>query len=366
MIKFLDLHKANARFESEFKEEFQLFLDSGYYILGERLKQFESNFASYCGTSYCLGVSNGLDALTLIFKGYQALGKLNKGDEVIVPANTYIASILSILNAGLKPVLIEPDEKTFNISVPEIEKCISEKTKAIMAVHLYGQLSDMEVINRLASQYGLLVIEDAAQSHGAQDANGTRAGNLSNAAAFSFYPSKNLGALGDAGAITTNDEELYHVVEKLRNYGNKKKYNSELLGFNNRMDEIQAVFLNVKLKSLDRDNERRREIAVRYLNEIQNSKIQLPFYDNSKNHVFHLFVVRVGNRDGFINYLQVNNIEALVHYPIPPHKQNALIEFVSLNLPITESIHKTVVSLPMSPVMTEEEVSRVIEILNTY
>jgi len=366
LIKFLDLHKVNARFEEQFKQEFQSFLDSGYYILGEGLKRFEQNFASYCGTKYCLGVSNGLDALTLIFKGYIELGKLKKGDEVLVPANTFIASILAIINSGLKPVLVEPDEKTFNISVSEIEKQITKNTKAILAVHLYGQLADTDSINLLAKKNDLLVIEDAAQAHGATNSNGVKAGNLSNVAAFSFYPTKNLGGLGDAGAITTNDEELYLILKKLRNYGSEKKYVSELAGFNNRMDEIQAIFLDVKLKLLDADNEKRRIIAKRYLTEIKNSKIQLPLRNNSKNHVFHLFVIRVKDRDDFVSYCEKKEIQTLIHYPIPPHKQKALSEFVSLKLPITEAIHNTVVSLPISPVMNEDEVSFMIQILNGY
>lgn len=366
MIKFLDLHKINARFEIQFQKEFQNFLNSGQYVLSERLLQFENNFATYCGSKYCLGISNGLDALTLILKGYQALGRLKKGDDVIVPANTYIASILAIINTGLKPVLVEPNPDTFNSSISEIEKHITKNTRAIMAVHLYGQLAKMDSINGLAKKHNLLVIEDAAQAHGAQNEIGKKAGNLSNAAAFSFYPAKNLGALGDAGAITTNDIQLYEVVRNLRNYGSEKKYVYELLGVNNRMDELQAVFLDIKLKQLDKDNEKRRSIAIRYLNEVINPKIKLPYYDNSKNHVFHLFVVRVRKRDSFINYMERYGIQTLIHYPIPPHKQKALSKFISLELPITESIHATVVSLPLSPVMSDNEVDYVIKTLNAY
>ena len=366
MIKFLDLNKINARFEAQFKLEFQNFLDSGQYILGDNLEKFETNFANYCGTQYCLGVSNGLDALTLIFKGYLALGKLKKGDEVLVPANTYIASILAIINAGLKPVFVEPNEVTFNISVSEIKKNITKKTSAIMAVHLYGQLAEMESINRLASDYDCLVIEDAAQAHGARDRQGITAGNLSHAAAFSFYPAKNLGALGDAGAITTNDHQLYEVIKKLRNYGSEKKYVYQLQGFNNRMDELQALFLDIKLRKLDEDNDLRRNIVTRYLNEVKNPKIKLPYYNGSKDHVFHLFVIRVQQRDSFMNYMEEHNVQAMIHYPIPPHKQKALSEFVSLQLPVTQSIHDTVVSLPLSPVMSIDEVDFVIQTLNAY
>ena len=366
MIKFLDIHKINNRFEEELKNEFHTFLNSGQYILGDALKQFEAVYANYCGTDYCLGVSNGLDALTLIFNGFKTLGRLKAGDQVIVPANTYIASVLSIINSGLEPVLVEPCEKTYNISATELEKHITKKTKAVMAVHLYGQLANMELIKDLARKYNLIVIEDAAQSHGAMDTNGNKAGNFSNAAAFSFYPTKNLGALGDAGAVTTNDEELYKIIKKLRNYGSEKKYVSELVGFNNRMDELQAVFLNMKLKFLDVDNEARRRIAKRYLNEINNPKVLLPFYEGARNHVFHLFVVRVEKRDAFLEHLKKCGVQALVHYPVSPHKQKALIEFVSLKLPITEAIHDTVVSLPISPVMTNEEVDAVIKSVNTY
>ena len=366
MIKFLDLHKVNSRFEAEFKQEFQAFLDSGQYVLGKQLEDFETNFTNYCGTKYCLGVSNGLDALTLIFRGYITLGKLNHNDEVIVPANTYIASVFAIVNSGLKPILVEPDEETFNISVSEIEKHITEKTRAIMPVHLYGQLASMKEINLLAKKYNLLVIEDAAQAHGALDGKGVKAGNLSHATAFSFYPTKNLGALGDAGAITTNNEELYSVIKKLRNYGSEIKYVSDLPGFNNRMDEVQATFLNVKLKQLDIDNEIRRSIAKLYLEEIKNPKIKLPYYDGSKNHVFHLFVVRVEDRDFFMQYLLENGVQSLIHYPVPPHKQKALSEFVSLQLSITESLHNTVVSIPIYPVMSKTEIDHVVKVLNAY
>ncbi|HLT52571.1 MAG TPA: DegT/DnrJ/EryC1/StrS family aminotransferase [Flavobacteriaceae bacterium] len=366
MIKFLDLHKVNARFETQFQQVFNQFLDSGHYILGKNVTAFEQNFAGYCGTSYCIGTSNGLDALILIFKAFIQQGKLNLGDEVLVPANTYIASILSVIHAGLKPVFVEPNAATFNIDTNEIQKHISEKTKAVLAVHLYGQLANMEAINSLAKTHNLLVIEDAAQAHGASNAKGKKAGNLSHAAAFSFYPSKNLGALGDAGAVTTNDKELFEIIMKLRNYGSKIKYEFEISGFNNRLDELQAAILNVKLPYLDSDNKHRQEIAKRYINEISNPKISLPFYNNDTSHVFHVFVVKVENKEDFIDYLKTKGVETLIHYPIPPHKQKALQECLSLKLPITESIHKTVVSLPISPVMTNEEVDKVIETVNTY
>ena len=366
MIKFLDLHKINARFDVEFKTEFNTFLNSGRYILGVGLKRFESNFANYCGTNHCIGTANGLDALTLILKGLIELGKLKENDEVLVSANTFIASILSILQANLKPVFVEPDEVTFNISIAEIKKRITSKTKAIVAVHLYGQLANMETITELAKKNDLLVIEDAAQAHGAIDASGNKAGSLSYAAAFSFYPAKNLGALGDGGAITTNDKALNDIISQLRNYGSSSKYVNDYVGVNSRLDEIQAIFLDVKLKHLDADNIKRQDIAKRYLLEINNDKVQLPFYDELQNHVFYAFVVRVKNRTQFIDYLNKSGVESLIHYPIAPHKQKALKEYSKLNLPITETLHDEVVSLPISPVMSENEVNQVIKIVNSF
>lgn len=366
MIQFLDLKKINARFEETFQKKFEHFLDSGRYILGAEVETFEADFASYCGTKYCLGASNGLDALTLIFKAYIELGILKPNDEVLVPANTYIASILSVIHSGLKPIFVEPDEQTFNISVEEIKKHINNKTKAVLVVHLYGQLATMEAINDVAKEYNLLVIEDAAQAHGAIDNNGKKAGNLGHAAAFSFYPSKNLGALGDAGAITTQDKQLAEMIVQLRNYGSLEKYSNNYKGFNNRLDEIQAAMLSIKLPFLDKDNARRREIANRYLNEITNESIQLPYYDESENHVFHVFVVRVLERDNFAAFLKKNNIGYLIHYPKPPHRQMALQEYSHLQLPLTETIHEQVISIPISPVMTDEEVTQIINLLNAY
>lgn len=367
MIPFLDLHKVNARFEDEYNSKFKSFLNSGYYILGNEVASFETNFASYCGTKHCVGVANGLDALTLIFKAYIELGKLQPDDEILVPANTYIASILSVINAGLQPVFVEPDEATFNISPSEIEKHITPKVKGILVVHLYGQLADMKHINFIARDHSLLVIEDAAQAHGAMSAHESKkAGNLSDAAGFSFYPSKNLGALGDAGAVTTNDAELAEKIRLLRNYGSSKKYVNDILGINSRLDELQAAFLNIKLKYLDADNKRRRTIAKLFLTCIKNDKIKLPAYDNSENHVFHVFVIRVENRLDFTDYLDSNQIGYLIHYPIAPHKQEALSTYKTLYLPVTESIHDTVVSIPISPVMTNEDVQTIINALNQY
>ncbi|HNU59113.1 MAG TPA: DegT/DnrJ/EryC1/StrS family aminotransferase [Aquaticitalea sp.] len=366
MIKFLDLHTINARFAIEYHDVFQRFLDSGHYILGNELETFEKAFADYCGSKHCIGTANGLDALILIFKAYIQLGKLRPGDEVIVPANTYIATILSIVHAGLKPVLVEPDKMTFNIAPSEIEKHVSPSTKVVLAVHLYGQLADMVAIGAIAERYGLLLIEDAAQAHGATQVTGHRAGNLGHAAAFSFYPSKNLGCLGDGGAVTTNDDELASCIKKMRNYGSAKKYINDIIGYNSRLDELQAAFLNIKLKSLDSDNALRQGIARRYLSEINNKKILLPFYDGSNNHVFHVFVVRVKDRDGFTAHLDANSIGWLVHYPLPPHRQIALAFLGDASFPVTEEIHDLVVSIPMSPVMTDAEVGEVIHILNRY
>ena len=291
---------------------------------------------------------------------------LQKGDEVIVPANTYIASILSILQADLIPVFVEPKLETYNLNPDLIAEKITSKTKAILVVHLYGQLAEMDKIDVIAKQNNLLVIEDAAQSHGAELGVGSKELGVSNAKAYSFYPSKNLGCLGDGGAVITSDDELNKIIRAIRNYGSEKKYVNDFIGINSRLDELQAAFLNVKLPDLDADNQKRREIANRYLAEIKSDKIVLPFYDGSKNHVFHLFVIRTEKRNELQEYLKENGIETMIHYPIPPHQQKALAAFNALSFPITEKIHREVLSLPMSPVLTEEEVSYVIQVLNRY
>ena len=366
MIKFLDLHKINATYKTVFLTRFESFLSKGRYVLGSEVSTFETNFATFCGVKHCIGVGNGLDALTLIFKAYIQLGKLKIGDAVLVPANTYIASVLSIINAGLKPVFIEPEPTTYNIFPKSIKDALTTDVKAILVVHLYGQLAAMDDILEIADHHNLLVVEDAAQAHGAINAKGQRAGSSSNAAAFSFYPSKNLGALGDAGAITTNDPVLADLINKLRNYGSPKKYVNSIVGFNSRLDELQAAFLNLKLPNLDQDNSHRRLIAKRYLEEIKNTKIKLPFYSGTKDHVFHLFVVLVEDRDLFMNYLKDNAIETMIHYPIPPHQQKALNTHGSLKFPITEKIHQKIVSLPMSPVLETDDVSKIITIINAF
>ncbi|MFH6997211.1 DegT/DnrJ/EryC1/StrS family aminotransferase [Flavobacterium sp. FlaQc-57] len=383
MIPFLNLKKINEPYETAFQHKLKLVLSNGWYILGKELETFELAFAEYCQTKYCIGVGNGFDALALIFKGYIQLGKLQKGDEVIVPANTYIASILAILAADLVPVLVEPKLETYNIDPDLIQEKITPKTKAILAVHLYGQLAEMDKVKEIAIQNNLIVVEDAAQSHGAilnsnniksqipnSDVTLNESKELLSASAFSFYPGKNLGCLGDGGAITTNDSELAKVLFSLRNYGSEKKYYNDYVGVNSRLDELQAAFLNLKLPNLDADNDKRRAIAKRYLVEIKNKKITLPFWDLSDNHVFHLFVVRTENREALQEYLTQNNIQTVIHYPIPPHKQKAFssetLGWGNLSFPITEKIHNEVLSLPISPVLTEAEVSFIIEILNQF
>ncbi|WP_395054097.1 DegT/DnrJ/EryC1/StrS family aminotransferase [Flavobacterium sp.] len=388
MIKFLDLQKINATYQEQFQAKMKLVFDKGWFILGDEVKEFETNFAKYCGTKYCIGVGNGLDALVLIFKAYIELGKLKKGDEVIVPANTYIASVLAILHADLVPVLVEPKLETYNINPDLIEEKITLKTKAILPVHLYGQLCQMDKINAIASKYNLLVVEDAAQAQGARESvqssvisdqskfaeinnskletHNSQLSTRNSVSAFSFYPGKNLGALGDAGAITTDDDELAAVLFSLRNYGSQKKYYNEYVGINSRLDEIQAAFLNIKLPFLDADNEARRRIAKRYLSEIKNDKIILPTWDLTTNHIFHLFVIRTENRKDLQDYLMQNAIETVIHYPIPSHKQKAFESWNDLSFPITEKIHNEVLSLPISPVLSDAEVGFVIEILNNY
>jgi dTDP-4-amino-4,6-dideoxygalactose transaminase len=366
MIRFLDLHKINQRFETDFNNRFQSFLDSGFYILGDAVETFEKEFAQYCGTKHCIGVASGLDALRLILEGYKIQGRLKTGDEVLVAANTYIATIIAIKQSGLVPVLVEVEEETYNFDLDTLTDSISDRTKAIMPVHLYGQLSPMDLIDSVAAKHNLLIIEDAAQAHGAKDDTGCYAGNLGDAAGFSFYPTKNLGALGDGGAITTNDDALAEVVRKLRNYGSSSKYVNDVLGFNSRLDEIQASFLSCKLKSLDKDNASRQGIAKRYISEINNDKIQLPVVRHAESHVFHLFVVRVTNRMHFMEYLKEKGVGCLIHYPIPPHRQEALKELSHLSFPVSEKIHDEVVSIPMSPVLTDEEVNKVISVLNNY
>ena len=365
MLKFCDLIRVQHSLLSELKEVASALAGSGWYILGDNLQRFEQQFAQYCQVRHCIGVGNGLDALFLIFRAWMELGELAPGDEVIVPANTYIASILAVTEAGLTPVPVEPDERTYTIDPRCVAAAISPRTRAIMAVHLYGQCCDMEPLWDLAQKYGLKIIEDAAQAHGATY-RGKKAGSLGHAAGFSFYPTKNLGALGDGGAVTTNDDRLAECVRALRNYGSHEKYVHLYKGRNSRLDEIQAAFLSIKLPYLDANNAQRREIARFYLSEIKNPLVRIPYVADYGEHVWHLFVVRVPDRDHFRRYLADRGIETAVHYPIPPHKQRAYKEWNHLAFPITEAIHREVVSLPLYPGLTAQEVSSIVEHINDY
>lgn len=362
MIKFLDLNKINQPYENAFQNKLKSVLDSGWYILGDEVKLFEKNFAAYCDAKHCIGVGNGFDALTLIYKAYIQLGKMKKGDEVIVPANTYIATILAIIQADLVPVLIEPKLETYTINPNLIADKINSKTRSILVVNLYGQLAELDSINEIANKNNLIVVEDSAQSHGAI-LNDSKSQNTQ---AFSFYPGKNLGAIGDAGAVVTNDDQLAEVLLSLRNYGSQVKYYNDFIGVNSRLDELQAAFLNVKLPNLDAENQIRKNIAKRYLLEINNENIILPFWDFSDNHVFHLFVIRTSKRKELKDYLKQYGIETLIHYPVAPHRQQAFEYWSNLHLPITEKIHDEVLSLPISPVMTEVEIDFVIQKLNAW
>jgi len=365
MIPFLDLKGMNSRYRKQLIDAATRVIDSGWYIQGREVCAFEKEFAEYCGTKYAIGVANGLDALVLIIRAYKELGILNNGDEIIVPANTYIATILSITENALIPVLVEPDAKTFNLNPELVEKVITSRTKAILPVHLYGQLADMIALNGIAEKHSLIVIEDAAQAHGASIGH-RKAGNWGHASGFSFYPGKNLGALGDGGGITTNDDELAQAIRAISNYGGHKKYENMYQGVNSRLDEIQAAFLRVKLKNLDQDTARRQEIAKEYLKNIENTIIELPLYNDSEEHVFHLFVIRCAERERLQSYLADQGIQTLIHYPIPPHLQEAYNAWEDLNLPITESIHRQVLSLPISPIMSDQDVKSVIESINKF
>ncbi len=367
MIPFLDLKAINAQYREELIKAATRVIDSGWYIHGAELKAFESEFAAYCGTKHCIGVANGLDALTLTLRAWKELGKLKAGDKVIVPANTYIASILAITENRLKPVLVEPDENTYNIDPKLIEQAIDPRTKVILAVHLYGQLAAMPEINHIAKQYGLLVLEDSAQAHGAQ-LNGIKAGAWGDASGFSFYPGKNLGALGDAGAVTTNDEELADTVRIIANYGSLKKYENIYQGVNSRLDEVQAAVLRIKLKHLDDDNNKRREIAEKYSQLISNEQIILPPREKNINgnlsHVWHLYVIRCKNRLKHQELLSKSGIQTLIHYPIAPHMQSAYKELCNTKLPITSQIHDEVLSLPISPIINGDEIENIVTVIN--
>lgn len=365
MIPFLDLQSINAQYRAELIEACTRVIDSGWYIGGNELTQFEQEFAAYCGAAHCIGVANGLDALILTLRAWKELGKLKDGDEVIVPANTYIASILAISANGLTPVLVEPDAASFNISPANARAAITAKTRAILPVHLYGQLADMPAIMALAREYGLLVLEDAAQAHGAT-IGGKRTGSWGDAAGFSFYPGKNLGALGDAGAITTQDAELAQTLRALRNYGSHEKYKNLFKGVNSRLDEIQAAMLRVKLSKLELETKHRRSIAAIYLQNIHHSAVQLPQVANPEQHVWHLFVVRTGQRTALQQHLAAQSIQTLIHYPIPPHQQQAYAEWNAQSYPLTEAMHQEVLSLPIGPTLSEGEALQVAAAVNGF
>ncbi len=365
MIPFLDLKGLNAQYRDELIEACTRVIDSGWYIQGNKCKEFETEFSEYCGTKYAIGVANGLDALILILRAYKELEIMNDDDEVIVPSNTYIASILAISQNNLVPVLVEPDINTYLIDSTKIEEKITSKTKAILPVHLYGQTCEMDRINEIAKKYNLKVIEDSAQSHGAYYKD-KRSGNLGDASGFSFYPGKNLGALGDGGAVTTNDEELALAIKALANYGSHKKYENLYKGFNSRLDEIQAAMLRVKLKYIDEESKKRREIANYYLQNIKNGNIILPTVRDEDNHVWHLFVIRTKNRDELQRYLLDNEIQTLIHYPIPPHKQNSYKEWNNESYEISEKIHNEALSLPISSVQSFEDTIKITNLIDNF
>ncbi|MBO6792755.1 MAG: DegT/DnrJ/EryC1/StrS family aminotransferase [Balneolaceae bacterium] len=370
MIPFLSLKDINQQHAEELKKVTNEVIDSGWYLFGERLATFEKNLAEFIGSEHAIGVANGLDALRLILKAYIELNVMQAGDEIIVPANTYIASALAISDNQLKPVFVEPDPNTFNIDINKIEAAITAKTKAIMMVHLYGQACWSEKLSDIANKHNLKIIEDNAQAIGAEW-KGRKTGALGDAAGFSFYPGKNMGALADAGAVTTNDEELANMVRTLGNYGSTKKYVHDYKGLNSRLNEMQAAILDVKLKYIDQENQKRREVANGYLTGINNSKIKLPKITTKSaltafNHVWHLFVVRVANREQFQQYMTDNGIQTLIHYPISLHKQKAYSEFKHLSFPISEEIQQEIVSLPISPVLEMEDVKVISKVINSF
>jgi len=363
MIQFLDLKAINLKHRQELIEAFTRVLDSGWYILGEEVKQFESSFAEFCGAKYCVGVSNGLDALHLILRAYD----IGDGDEVIVPANTFIATWLAVTYSGATPIPVEPNAETYNIDPLRIEAAITPRTKAIMAVHLYGQPAEMDSIMEIAEKYGLKVIEDAAQAHGALY-KGRKAGNLGHAAGFSFYPGKNLGAIGDAGAVVTNDAILAEKLRVLVNYGSKIKYKNEVQGFNNRLDEVQAALLAVKLPALNDEIKRRQEIAEKYSLGLKGLPIQLPAISSQLNSAWHLYVIRAKNRDLLQAFLNENGVASLIHYPIPPHLQLAYkdLNYGVGDFPLSESIHDEVLSLPIGSHLNDEQVECVISLVKQF
>jgi dTDP-4-amino-4,6-dideoxygalactose transaminase len=371
-IPFYNLESINKEYLDLIIASVKRVVSSGVHMIGDETKKFEEKYAAFCGTKYCIGVGNGLDALTLTLRAYIELGLIEEGDEVIVPANTYIATIMSISENGLNPILVEPEIHTYNIDPRKIKEVLTERTKAIMLVHLYGLPAEMVQIKEIAKAHNLLVIEDAAQAHGATY-NGNKTGSLGDVGCFSFFPGKNLGALGDAGGVTTNDEELSNMIRSLRNYGesifdklNKRKYQNDYIGRNSRMDEFQAAVLTHKLDNLDRDTNVRRAIAKYYLESIKNQKIILPTEPEEANSAWHLFVVRTDHRDQLKSYLEERGIQTLVHYPIPPHKQKSYSQWNHLSFPITEYIHEQVLSIPLSPAISESKMMKIVNALNNY
>ena len=360
-VAFLDLKAGYIEIKDELDAAYQRVMDSGWYILGAELEAFESEFAAYCGASYCVGVGNGLEALHLILRAYG----IGPGDEVIVPANTYIATWLAVSQCGARPVAVEPVEDTYNIDPARIEAAITSRTKAIMPVHLYGQTAAMDEVNAIAARYELKVIEDGAQGHGALF-KGQRAGSLGDAAGFSFYPGKNLGAFGDGGAVVTSDRDLVEKIKALRNYGSQIKYHNEIKGYNSRLDELQAAFLRVKLGKLDDWNERRRSLAERYLQYLDPDYYTLPVVPEWAEPVWHIFAVRSTRRDAVLQHLADRGIGAMIHYPVPPHLQPAYAELKigAGAYPISEMIHRQVFSLPLWPQMSLAQQDYVVEILN--
>ena len=365
MIPFLDLTKINALYRDELIDAVVSVIDSGWYIQGAEVKAFEAAFAQYCGTEYCIGVGNGLDALTLTLRAWKEMGLLREGDEIIVPANTYIASILAITENRMKPVLVEPDPETYNLCPVETARAVNQNTKAILAVHLYGQVADMNALSLLAREHNLLLLEDCAQAHGAE-LHGRKVGSWGDAAGFSFYPGKNLGALGDGGAVTTSDPRLAETIRTIANYGSREKYKNLLKGVNSRLDEMQAAILRVKLQYLEEETKKRRVIATRYMSEITNKLITLPLVAfGKKSHVFHLFVVRVAERAKFQKHLSESGVGSLIHYPTPPFRQDAYSE-LDCNYPVSDQIHAEVLSLPVGQELETHQVDQVIAACNAY
>ncbi|RXG13339.1 dTDP-4-amino-4,6-dideoxygalactose transaminase [Leeuwenhoekiella aestuarii] len=364
MIPFLDIKKLNAPYEKSLKAKFLDFLDNGNYILGDAVESFESQFARFCGTSYCVGTGNGFDALRLIFEAYKINGKLKNGDSVLLAANSYIATVLAVLNAGLKPVFIDIEDATFNIDLYQLQKS-ETSIKAIVITHLYGLLGPVDEVSAYAKEHNLLFIEDASQAHGAA-LKSKKSGSFGDAAAFSFYPTKNLGALGDGGAVITSDSNLAAIVKSLRNYGRRTAHTNDYAGFNSRLDSLQALFLNEKLKNLTNENQIRQDIAKRFLSQIKNPLVKLPYWDDAANHVFYLFVILVEDRASFLTHLNSNAIGYSIHYPVPPYQQQALNSYAHLSFPVTEQIANTCVSIPLNPALSESEIVRIIRVLNQY